>query len=124
MFCVAWVGKDETVNSKNTILRRVADGLTTPQELHERGNHVVKGSLILMIVLFASVAWTQDQPKKYPWQNGDTSCDKTMSFCWYGSEIVSDPQVTAYGNRWVSQDKEEKPFEWVTQVRCIQEGTK
>lgn len=44
-----------------------------------------------------------------------------MTFCWYGSELVSDPQVTAYGNHWVSQDKEEKPLEWVTQVRCLQE---
>ena len=45
-------------------------------------------------------------------------CDKTMSFCWYGSEDVSDPQVTAHGNKWVPQDKDEKPFEWVTEVRC------
>jgi hypothetical protein len=29
--------------------------------------------------------------------------------------------VTAHGNRWVSQDKEEKPFEWVTEVRCVKE---
>ena len=82
---------------------------------------MVKGSLLLVIVLFASVARTQDRPKKYPWQSGDTTCDKTLSFCWYGSEDVSDPQVTAYGNRWVSQDKEEKPFEWISQVRCLQE---
>jgi hypothetical protein len=44
-----------------------------------------------------------------------------MTFCWYGSEEVSNPEVIAYGNRWVSQDKEEKPFEWVTQVRCVRE---
>lgn len=79
-----------------------------------------KISLILVVVLSASLAWSQSTPKKYPWQDGDTPCDKTMSFCWYGSEIVSDPEVTAYGNRCVSQDKEEKPFEWITEVRCIQ----
>jgi hypothetical protein len=56
----------------------IADELKTSQELHERGNHVVKGSLILLITLIA--------------------CNKTLSFCWYGSELVSDPQVTAYGN--------------------------
>jgi hypothetical protein len=75
--------------------------------------------LILNIALFAFLASSQNTAKKYPWQREDTSCDKTMSFCWYGSEIVSDPEVTAYGNRWVAQDKEEKPIEWVTQVRCI-----
>lgn len=79
-----------------------------------------KISLILVVVLFASLAWSQSTPKKYPWQDGDTPCDKTMSFCWYGSETVSDPEVTAYGNRWVAQDREEKPLEWITEVRCIQ----
>jgi len=77
--------------------------------------------LALDITLFASVAWAQGLPTKYLWQEGDTGCDKTMSFCWYGAELVSDLQVTAYGNRWVSQDKEEKPLEWITEVRCVQE---
>jgi hypothetical protein len=76
--------------------------------------------VILILVMFASIAWTQEHPKTYPWEYGDTSCDKTLSLCWYGADVVSDPQVTAYGNRWASQDKEEKPFEWVTEVRCIQ----
>ena len=79
-----------------------------------------KISLILAIVLFSSFAWSQSTPKKYPWQDGDAPCDKTMSFCWYGAEIVSDPEVTAYGNRWVAQDKEEKLLEWITEVRCLQ----
>jgi hypothetical protein len=39
-----------------------------------------------------------------------------MTFCWYGVEDASDPQVTAYGNRWASQDKEEKSFEWITEL--------
>jgi hypothetical protein len=43
-----------------------------------------------------------------------------VTFCWFGADLVSDPTVTAYGNRWVSQDKEEKPFEWITEVRCVQ----
>jgi hypothetical protein len=81
---------------------------------------MVKGTLILVIMLCASVARAQDQPKKYPWQFEDTNCDKTMSFCWFGSEIVSDPEVSAYGNRWISQDKDEQPLEWVTLVRCVQ----
>ena len=38
-----------------------------------------------------------------------------------GADQVSDPQVTAYGNGWVSQDKDEKPFKWITQVRCLKE---
>src|SRR6516162_11019330 len=44
-----------------------------------------------------------------------TNCDKLMTFCW------SDSQVTAYGNRWVAPDKDEKPFEWVTEVRCLKD---
>jgi hypothetical protein len=82
---------------------------------------VLIGVSSLVIVLFASVAWTQERPKKYPWQYGDTSCDKTMSFCWHSSDVVFNPQVIVYGSRWVSQDKEQKPLEWVTQVRCVQE---
>jgi hypothetical protein len=79
-----------------------------------------KISVVIAFVLLASVAWTQDHPKKYPWQSGETPCNESMSFCWIGSEAVSDPEVTAYGNRWVTQDKDEKPLEWVTEVRCIQ----
>ena len=81
---------------------------------------MTKNSVVLAFVLLASVAWTQDHPKKYPWQNGGDPCTERMTFCWYGSEIVSDPEVTAYGNRWVTQDKDERPLEWVTEVRCIQ----
>jgi hypothetical protein len=63
----------------------------------------------------------QHQQKKYPWQQEGTDCDKTMTFCWYGAEDVSDPQVTAHGNRWVAQDNDEKPFEWITEVRCLKD---
>lgn len=62
------------------------------------------------------------QQHKYPWQDGDTPCNKTMTFCWYGVEDVSDPQATANGNRWTTQDKEEKPFEWITMVRCLKDS--
>jgi hypothetical protein len=79
-----------------------------------------KISLILVVALATSLAWSQSTLQKYPWQEGDTPCDKTTSFCWYGSEFVSDPEVTAYGNRWVAQGKEEKALEWITEVRCIQ----
>ena len=75
------------------------------------------------LVAFAAIAAAAagQSTKKYPWQKEGTNCDKTMTFCWYGAEDVSDPQVTAYGNRWVAQDKDEKPFEWITEVRCLNE---
>jgi hypothetical protein len=75
---------------------------------------------VLAVLLLASTARAQDSPKKYPWQEKGTNCNPTMTFCWYGSDLVKDPEVTAFGNRWVSQDKEEKPLEMVTEVRCIQ----
>src|SRR5690348_12384443 len=81
--------------------------------------------LVASLLVFASLAFItaialpQQQQKKYPWQKEGTNCDKFMTFCWYGEEDVSDPQVMAYGNRWVSQDKMEKPFEWITEVRCL-----
>lgn len=62
------------------------------------------------------------QQQRYPWQSGDTSCNETMTFCWHGAEDVSDPEVRAYGNRWVAQDKDEKPFEWITEVRCLKDS--
>jgi len=88
----------------------------------QENQNMTKNSVVLAFVLLASVAWTQDHPKKYPWQNGGDPCTERMTFCWYGSEIVSDPEVTAYGNRWVTQDKDERPLEWVTEVRCIQKN--
>jgi hypothetical protein len=75
----------------------------------------------LVIMQLVAAAGTQGNSKNYSWQSGDTNCDKTMSFCWYDADVVSDPEVTAYGNRWISQDKDEKPLEWVTQVRCVQQ---
>lgn len=84
--------------------------------------------LVVSLSVFASLAFVatiaspqQQHHQKYPWQHGDTNCNDTMTFCWYGVEDVSDPQVTAYGNRWSSQDKEEKPFEWITEVRCLKD---
>ena len=75
---------------------------------------------VLAVLLFASTAWAQGSPKAYPWQEKGFNCNPKMTFCWYGSDLVANPEVTAYGTRWVSQDKDEKPFEWVTEVRCIQ----
>jgi hypothetical protein len=74
-------------------------------------------ALLLGITLLALPQAT----KKYPWQHGDTHCNETMTFCWYGPEEFSDGQVTAYGQRWVAQDNAEKPFEWITEVRCVKE---
>jgi len=81
---------------------------------------MLKTVTLLAVLFFSSTVWAQDSPRKYPWQGKGTSCTPTMTFCWYGSDLVKDPEVRAYGNRWVSQDKDEKPFEWVTEVRCIQ----
>jgi hypothetical protein len=74
---------------------------------------------VLAVMLFASIALSQ-ATKRYSWQNKNFPCNETQTFCWYGSELSSDPEVIAYGNRWVSKDKEEKPFEWITEVRCVQ----
>jgi hypothetical protein len=68
----------------------------------------------LLVALFALLASPQPQQRqKYPWQYADTQCNEGMTFCWY------DFQVTAYGNRWVSEG--EKPFEWITEVRCLED---
>jgi hypothetical protein len=80
---------------------------------------MLKNSIVSAILLFASVAWSQEPSTKYAWQSKGTHCNEPMTFCWYGSEVVSDPEVIAYGNRWMSEDKDEKPLEWVTQVRCV-----
>ena len=76
--------------------------------------------VILAVILSASLASPQ-ATKKYPWQHADTNCNQTLTFCWYGAEDVSDPQMTAYGNRWVPQDASERPFEWITEVRCLKD---
>jgi hypothetical protein len=80
-----------------------------------------KTSAILIVLWLASSACAQNAPKRYPWQADNSDCDKYLTFCWYGADVVSDPEVRASGNRWVSQDKEEKPFEWVTEVRCVKQ---
>src|SRR5467141_535884 len=76
--------------------------------------------LLIVFVLVAVVAASQSP--KYPWQHGGTQCNETMTFCWYGAEDVSDAQVMAHGNRWIAQDKDEKPFEWITEVRCLKDS--
>lgn len=81
---------------------------------------MAKSTAVLAVLLLASIAWAQGSPRKYPWQWKDTNCTQMMTFCWYDSNLVTNPEVIAYGNRWVSQDKEEKPIEEVTEVRCIQ----
>src|SRR5215472_6167370 len=76
---------------------------------------------IPLIAFAAIAAVAAGQSKKYPWQKEGTHCDKAMTFCWYGAEDVSDAQVIAYGNRWVAQEKDEKPSEWITEVRCLKD---
>jgi hypothetical protein len=74
----------------------------------------------ILLVVIAAVAAVQSP--KYPWQHTGKQCNEALTFCWYGVEDVSDPQVMAYGNRWVAQDKDEKPFEWITEVRCLKDS--
>ena len=76
----------------------------------------------LALTFVATIASPEKQQQKYPWQHGDTHCNETITFCWYGVEDVADPQVTANGNRWTTQDKDEKPFEWITEVRCLKDS--
>jgi hypothetical protein len=82
----------------------------------------MKRTLMAAFALACVATIAPPQQQRYPWQSGDTNCDKTFTFCWYGVEDVSDPQVTAYGNRWTTQDKDEKGFEWITEVRCLKES--
>jgi hypothetical protein len=74
----------------------------------------------ILLVVFAAVAAAQSP--KYPWQHSGTQCNETMTFCWYAAEEASDAQATAYGNHWVAQDKDEKPIEWITEVRCLKDS--
>jgi len=71
--------------------------------------------LVVILTLF-----TQGNHKP-SWQTKDTSCNERMTLCWYGADEVSNPEVIAYGKSWVTLDKEEKPLEWVTEVRCLRD---
>jgi hypothetical protein len=55
----------------------------------------------------------------YTWQHKGTKCNDSFTFCWYGVEDASDAEVTAAGNRWTTQDRNEKPYEWITAIRCV-----
>jgi hypothetical protein len=70
----------------------------------------------------AAFASPQQPQQKYPVQSSDPNCNEVFTFCWYGAEDVPDPQVMAYGNRWTTQDKEEVPLEWITEVRCLKDS--
>jgi hypothetical protein len=73
-------------------------------------------------VLFVLSAWLSPQADHKPsWQTKETNCNESMTLCWYQAEQVSDPEVIAFGQRWNTQDKDEKPLEWVTEVRCMRE---
>src|SRR5215475_6806981 len=51
-----------------------------------------------------------------PWQLNGKACD---NFCWNGPYSDNSDEVRAWGNQWVSENRSEKPLEWVTNVRCI-----
>jgi hypothetical protein len=74
------------------------------------------------VAFVATIASPQQQQHIYPWQQSGTNCNNTMTFCWYGVDDVSDPEVKAYGNSWTTQDKDEKPFAWITVVRCLKDS--
>jgi hypothetical protein len=76
--------------------------------------HRMRRALLLLIFAVAASAQT-----RYSWQWKDTDCDYHMTFCWDGPFADNSDEVTAWGNHWVSQDKNEKPLEWVTEVRCV-----
>src|SRR5579859_5692685 len=99
-------------------MTRIRNGSGRISRVTRRGDEM-KACVALGLLLFASIARPQEAPKKYPWQASDTNCNKSLTFCWYGADIVSDPEVTAYGQRWLTTDKDERPFEWVTEVRCV-----
>ena len=75
--------------------------------------------LASLLTVFASL--TPQGTHKPSWQTKDTNCNENMTLCWYGVEEVNDPEVIAFGQRWNAQDKDEKPLEWVTEVRCMRE---
>jgi hypothetical protein len=74
---------------------------------------------LLLTALLVFVSPQPPQKNKYSWEDKGSGCDKNWTFCWRGPEDVSDPQVMAWGTRWTTQDKEEHPFEWITEVRCL-----
>ena len=47
------------------------------------------------------------------------ACNKGLTFCWLGPYSDNSDEAQAWGNRWVSQDKAEKPLEQVVEVRCL-----
>ena len=73
----------------------------------------MKHLTFLGILFFASIAFPQGPNQK------ESDCNSTMTFCWYATD-VKDPAVFAKGDHWVAQDKDEKPLEWVTAIRCIE----
>jgi len=46
-------------------------------------------------------------------------CDKEMNFCWYDPYPDGSDEVEAWGDRWISQDKNEKNFEISSEIRCV-----
>jgi hypothetical protein len=79
-------------------------------------------ALAASALVFVATTTSPHPQQKYPWQHSDGNCNETTTFCWYGVEDSSKPEVTAYGNRWTTQDKDEKGFEWVTEVRCVKDS--
>ena len=78
-------------------------------------------SLVLIAFTALSVSLQTPPRQKYPWQYAHTHCNERMTLCWYGAEDTSDPQVTAHGNPWASQDKDEKSIDWITEVRWLKD---
>jgi hypothetical protein len=75
--------------------------------------------LSLTLSALAASGQTKAATNKYSWQWKDTSCNHEMTFCWYGSYADKSDEVTAWGNQWVSHDKDEKVLRQVVEIRCL-----
>ena len=62
--------------------------------------------ILIVIVLLVASAFAQQQ--KYPWQHGDAEMQSDAHILLVRGGRCIGPQATAYGNRWVANDKDEK----------------
>jgi hypothetical protein len=75
--------------------------------------------LFLTLTSLVAVGQGKAPADKYSWQWKDTSCNYAMTFCWYGPYTDNSDEATAWGNQWVSHDKDEKVLRQVVEIRCL-----
>jgi hypothetical protein len=76
-------------------------------------------SLFLTLTSLVAVGQRKAPADKYSWQWKDTSCNYAMTFCWYGPYKDNSDESNAWGNQWVSHDKDEKALRQVVEIRCL-----